>query len=699
MSVDLTGTGDKDDTGPHAAVDADAPAQAPSEAPAAAAAEGDTDTEPGPAAAEAPVGAAPEGDAGTEVAAAGTTETGAEADTDAGTAEMDAPDGGTTGTRTDPEPVPAAGEDVGDGGSGTAADPGEDDPPARPWYRRTDWLLPAAIVAVAILLPARGVFRAPGPPMEEGFMLVFPERLLEGDIPNKDFLHLYGPGSIWVIAALFKIAGISIWTARVFGFVQLVGLIAGTTYVGYRWGRWPAAVAGVVTAIIIIPPIGVTALAWVGGVALALWAVILAVRVFDAAHTGRRTLFVAGLVAGFALLFRPDLIVALGLSLGVLLVWALDWDRRRQLVLGLVAGCSPYLVHLLLAGPGNAITGMVTEPVFDLRPGRKLPFPPPTDHFTSFLNRAYSLREFPWPLPAADQPMQIAVWFWILAAVCVSLVVMGVQAKRAGSPHGWRLVALGLLAFGLLPQAIQRSDTAHLSWVSCVPFGLLPAFVAETVRRRQAAAPAGSVLSRPFVPKVAVLAPLALMLIFPHFTYRWYADYVVQSTGRDRPVWGIEHRGRFFYYGRADVAAAAEELLDDVERVSEPGQRLIVGTGDLRKTPYSEAYLYFMLPQLEPGTHYIEMDPGVANADDSGLADEMRESDVVILSTVYDDWDEPNTSRDVGSDEPNEVLAEDYCLHDSYGTNGVKADGTDRPVYELYVRCDSDTTTRPRSIR
>ena len=280
------------------------------------------------------------------------------------------------------------------------SDGGEGGAPRRPWYRR-DWVVPTLIVAVAILLPARGVFRAPGPPMEEGFMLVFPERLLEGDIPHKDFLHLYGPGSIWVIAALFKLFGISIWTARVFGFAQLVGLIAGTTYVGYRWGRWPATVAGVVTAIIIIPPIGVTALAWVGGVALALWAVILAVRVLDADAVKRRTLLWAGIVAGAALLFRPDLIIALGLSLGALFLWAFDGAKRRQLVLGLAAGLSPYLVHLVLAGPANAFTGMVTEPVFDLRPGRRLPFPPPTDHFTSFLNRAYALREFPWPLPAA----------------------------------------------------------------------------------------------------------------------------------------------------------------------------------------------------------------------------------------------------------------------------------------------------------
>ena len=569
--------------------------------------------------------------------------------------------------------------------------------PSRPWYRR-DWVVPTLIVAVAILLPARGVFRAPGPPMEEGFMLVFPERLLEGDIPNKDYLHLYGPGSIWVIAGLFKVFGISIWTARVFGFAQLVGLIAGTTYVGYRWGRWPAAVAGVVTAIIIIPPIGVTALAWVGGVALALWAVNLAVRVLDADAVRKRTLLWAGIVAGAALLFRPDLIIALGLSLGALVLWAFDGAKRKQLLLGLAAGLSPYLVHLVLAGPGNAITGMVTEPVFDLRPGRRLPFPPPTDHFTSFLNRAYALREFPWPLPAASQPMQIAVWFWILLAVCTSLVVMGVLAKRAGSPHGWRLVALSLLAFGLLPQAIQRSDTAHLSWVSCVPFGLLPAFVAETVRRRaDAVRPI-----RPIVARLAISSPLVLMLIFPHFTYRWYADYVAQSTGHDRPVWGIQHRGRFFYYGRHDVAEAAQALLDDVETVSEPGDKLIVGTGDLRKTPYSEAYLYFLLPQLDPGTRYIEMDPGVANADDSGLADELRESDVVILSTVYDDWDEPNTSRDFGSDEPNQVLDEDYCLHGRYGSNGG-----DRPIYELYVRCETSpqasgalaSVPRPTNVR
>src|SRR5690606_8716983 len=160
----------------------------------------------------------------------------------------------------------------------------------------------------------------------------------------------------------------------------------------------------------------------------------------------------------------------------------------------------------------------------ELRAGRRLPFPPPMDDYASFLNRAFAFRRFPWPLPAPEQPMQIWLFFWALLAATLALLVIAFWAERAGSEHGWRPVALALSAAGLLPQAVQRADTAHLSWVSCVTFGLLPAFIAEATGLRDARRP---------VALAAPLAPLALMLLFPHFTYRWYADYVGQSFGYD----------------------------------------------------------------------------------------------------------------------------------------------------------------------
>src|SRR5690606_25361124 len=171
-------------------------------------------------------------------------------------------------------------------------------------------------------------------------------------------------------------------------------------------------------------------------IAFALWSVAVATRALERGERRGRFLTGAGLLAGAALLFRPDLIVCLGLSLGALFLWALDGPGRRKLATGLAIGVSPYLVHLVLAGPGNAVRGMVLEPVFELRAGRRLPFPPPHDEYTSFLNRAFAFRRFPWPLPTPDQPMQIFLFFCSLFTVTVLLVVIAVWANRAGSEHG-----------------------------------------------------------------------------------------------------------------------------------------------------------------------------------------------------------------------------------------------------------------------
>src|SRR3954468_15218247 len=133
--------------------------------------------------------------------------------------------------------------------------------PRRPALRR--WL-PIGIVTVVVLLPLRGLLRAPGPPMEEGFMLIFPEEVLHGAIPNRDFLHLYGPGSLWVLAAVFKAVGTSMWSERAVGLVQQLALIAGVYAITRPWGRRVAVGGAAITAVMILPPAGLTAMAWVG---------------------------------------------------------------------------------------------------------------------------------------------------------------------------------------------------------------------------------------------------------------------------------------------------------------------------------------------------------------------------------------------------------------------------------------------------
>jgi hypothetical protein len=83
-----------------------------------------------------------------------------------------------------------------------------------------------------------------------------------------------------------------------------------------------------------------------------------------------------------------------------------------------------------------------------------------------------------------------------------------------------------------------------------------------------------------------------------------------------------------------------------------------------------------MLPDLKPGTYYIEMDPGVANSEHSGLDKDLAGSDIAILDRIWGNWEEPNDSRKTGSDKAAKVLAERFCHV-----------GTYLDLYDLYRRC------------
>ena len=81
--------------------------------------------------------------------------------------------------------------------------------------------------------------------MEEAFMMVFPERMLKGDLPNRDFLHLYGPGALQVLMGWYKVVGISLESERTFGLIQHLAIIFALFTLARPWGRVAAAaVAG-----------------------------------------------------------------------------------------------------------------------------------------------------------------------------------------------------------------------------------------------------------------------------------------------------------------------------------------------------------------------------------------------------------------------------------------------------------------------
>src|SRR5690606_30451114 len=138
----------------------------------------------------------------------------------------------------------------------------------RRWWAANGWdAVIVAVVLLAFAIPLRGLMRFQGPPMEEGFMLAFPQEVLRGSIPNKDFLHLYGPGSLWALAGTYQVFGTSLATERLFGLGQHLVFVFGVLAVARRWGRLIGLVCALTSLLIVVPPAGLTALAWNGGLA------------------------------------------------------------------------------------------------------------------------------------------------------------------------------------------------------------------------------------------------------------------------------------------------------------------------------------------------------------------------------------------------------------------------------------------------
>jgi hypothetical protein len=547
-----------------------------------------------------------------------------------------------------------------------------------------------------LLLPARGLFRFAGSTMEEGFMLVFPRLVRQGQVPNVDFLHLYGPGALHFLAMWSWFFDDALAAERIVGFGQIALAVVAITVAVRPWG-WQAALpaAGAMT-VLMITPTGFSALAWPGALALSLLSLIFGIRSMHTRPGSRRAMtVVAGVFAGLALTYRPDLVVALGLAWSVLL-----WRRVNALdaLVGAVIGAIPMWVHLAVAGIGPSWRGMVTEPVFELRPGRALPVPPTWGELDGALQ---ALTENPvdspwWGLPALGASQQLFVWFFALIVVSVGSVAFGVWRWRRHGPTGrivWYLV-LALFGLGLIGQAVQRPDSTHLAWGSSVAFALLAATSIELgslVRRNTSQRPsAGSSVARAgwlMAPSVVVL--VLLLVVAPFFTFRPYLYATRVSFGNvASPGLPVRNAGLHFYMPNRATQVASQQAIDLVASAAEPGDRLLVGPADMRRTVYSDVMFYYLLPNLEPATRFIEMDPGIADAPGSSLGDDVAGADWLILTNFWTGWYEPNASTDEGPSAPNQVVADQFCLAGNF----------DDGLVMVFQRCDEGDGIDPSTI-
>ena len=511
--------------------------------------------------------------------------------------------------------------------------------------------LVALCVAIVLTLITLPTFQAPASGMDEGTLVVYPDRVLSGDVPGRDFETFYGPANPYVLAGAFELAGARLSTERAVGLAYQLIIVLAVFALTLPWGRLVAVSTSILTGLVSLAD-GPAAFAYSGSIAFALVGLALSMaarRPTVAASSQRWWLAGAGVASGIAILFRPDFIVAV--LLGQLpFLRRLGRARVCAFGVGLLAGVAPLAPYV--ASVGFEKVWRTAQDLQASQAGRQLPLVPPVSLDTGIL--------------------------LVTTAVAIGgLIAFGFAGLRRQDRtlENRALLAIGLLLAGISPYVMRRADVYHVLTPGSVALGLSPLLgVLVLLRLRQ---------KPPGVGLRSAVACLAAGVLAGS------APFVVRSVGRViLEVVGLTHErsytvangDRTYLLDSPNVAADLNAVLPAVDRLLPAAGTLFVGPEDLRRTNYNDTFVYFLLPRLRPSTFFMELNPGTANRRGSGFARDVLSADVLLLTTRFDNWTEPNASRDYGSPAANAIVRRHFCPLAKRG------------VYAAYVRCRPGTS-------
>ncbi len=440
------------------------------------------------------------------------------------------------------------------------------------------------LVSALLLLGVSGTWRESGGSMDEGIVLEYPQLILHGEVPFRDFQSSYGPGSYLPLAGAYQLLGPSVAVERAVGVGYRLAVVLAILALLWPAGAW-LGIAGASLAILTILPIGRAlapiAYGWFLALACLLWG-LWSARTALAHPSGRRATglwVVSGFLAGFAASARPDVGVAALASSAVLLA-AATARRRWAFALGLAAGASPLAWTLIVAG------------------------------WSRFWSYGIATRFHQLPLSGFPLPRGV----YILAAVSAATLILVVAAirerRRLGASaitRGW--LGLAVLSVLILPQVFQRADAGHLAFIAPVGFGMLPWALGRGSRFR---------LARIAVPCVCAIA-ICLSAVVSSLD----VGFVVRNDGRG------------FGEDSPSGAAALHRVLGWLDTNVAPGRRLFVGPADLRWAFYTPTELYYLAPDLRPAGFYLELGPGDDTSQfTSQLIRDLHRADVLVLDRL-----------------------------------------------------------------
>lgn len=500
---------------------------------------------------------------------------------------------------------------------------------------------------------------------DEGDVRYGARQVLAGAVPYRDFWAIYGPAQYWTVAGLFKLLGASILTERIWDSLVRAALAATTYSIARRLtGRDMALVVWLLT------------LAWLWLVRFygypllpaALFGLLAVAHLLrgGAESTPRWTPFVAGMLAGIAAIFRPDIGAYTLLAAAIWIVTngaaGLGDDaspparrtpaRARVARFGcLVAGAGviglPVLIYLISTVPLEDLSLQLIVYPATVYPGtRALPFPSLVAPISQILLGG-RLAE------ALDQASRAVALYspWLIAAWAGIRLWRERDPARAGRPDAFQRSAATLVVLVVLIYGIKSTIRPHIPHVAHV---LPPAFILAGLlasarirggRSLRLAAPLALVVALSY-------APLHALLKLPSGSTlgaRLVEDLVDPEAGtRATTIPGLP--------GPVELPPAATPFRLDADQLAAvdfirthtvPTDRLFVGN-TRHDLAFGSDVLFYFLADRTSATRHHEFNPGVTTtaAVQAEIVRALRAEDVpyIVRTDRFDRFREPNQS-------------------------------------------------------
>jgi hypothetical protein len=225
------------------------------------------------------------------------------------------------------------------------------------------------------------------------------------------------------------------------------------------------------------------------------------------------------------------------------------------------------------------------------------------------------------------------------------------------------LFAVALLGAGVLLQAWQRLDLYHVLFVAFLTIGILPLSLFSILSRRKMDQPSIA-LALGVAAAVAVFVCTIAPVLPKTFVARFGDAIQTAPVGSEF----VQKGSRSFPVGPPERAVMIGRMLDRLEKLSAPGQRLFVGPENLRAAVYCDTFLYHLMPRLHPATYFLEMNPGSANRPGSRFAADIASADWLILNSEWVPPSAPSNLANAGSSEPENIVRDRFRPVERYGS-------------------------------